>query len=235
MWLTIIIISVTLLLIATCLFLSRKKNRGIEISLHIFYVLVGVLIVFFAIAFIDECLVKGNWHLSVGAAIIGSILMFISGIWTKMRDVKTKAIVDERQKWREKIREDLCVVLSGCNKDGSLSENENENRNRKIAAAIDLRTRVNPNKDDKIIKELDKFLSSAGIIESNITGNTSADEPIETANTSAGEPIEIEKNSAKILLDECGMLLKHDWERAKIETSIVPWRASDKAKMICDK
>ncbi|MFL0564612.1 hypothetical protein ACH0CG_02560 [Microbacterium sp. 179-I 1D1 NHS] len=129
-----------------------------------------------------------DYWVTIGlAALIGVVVGALINIWSVARTIEHKSVIEERQKWRDSLR-DLIPRLVGAN-----------GRDEREQARNAIFLRLNPYRDQEAMRLVDRYLE----IPSRQTG------------------LDVVAHMQR--------LLKHDWERAKIESSIFPVFASRRA------
>jgi hypothetical protein len=129
---------------------------------------------------------------AVSAAVGGLTSAFIS-VWVVTRNIKYKSVIEERQKWRDSLR-DLIPNL--------VSQVDRSSRER-VRDSIVLR--MNPYKNGTAIRLMDRFVSDPS------------------------------RNTGLAVVVHFQDMLKRDWEKAKIEGSFWPYRATERADRIVEK
>ncbi|WP_137755259.1 hypothetical protein [Agrococcus sp. SGAir0287] len=117
-----------------------------------------------------------DWIWSALTALAAGLVGAAVSIFVALRDVRFRAVLEQRQLWREALRTDLPFLLT----------TRSGRERRRLREAIFLR--LNPYKDQSLLRAIDDFL----------------DEPSST-------------NSQRVT-QHAQAMLKHDWERAKLET-----------------
>lgn len=122
------------------------------------------------------------------SALIATLASTALSFWSVARNIRQRAITEERQKWRDALR-NLVPAL--------VRETDKESK-QEIRDSILLR--LNPYKDTEAVQLMDRFLGSQS------------------------------RDDAEFLLVHFQEMLKHDWERSKIEAGWCPLRADHRAK-----
>lgn len=122
------------------------------------------------------------------AAVVSVLISALVSIWGLARSIRHKSVIEERQTWRQAMRE-LVPELVGTT-----------DPTRRVQIRDQIALRLNPNKDRDAILMLDRFL----------------------ADPTRGE--------AEALVKRFQLMLKVDWERAKVEASLFPWCADQRAE-----
>ena len=119
------------------------------------------------------------------AAVTGTFVSTVVSVWTVSRNIKHKAIIEERQKWRDALRELIPRLV-----DADRRDERNQRRDSIIL-------RLNPYKDQDAMQIIDQYVENPS------------------------------RESGLLVVFHFQDLLKQDWERAKIEASLVPlWARS---------
>lgn len=123
------------------------------------------------------------------AALIGVVVGAIVSIWSVSRNIKHKSVIEERQKWRDALRELIPHLVD---------TDDRDERNRVRNSII---LRLNPYKDQEAMFIVDQHVENPS------------------------------KQSGLLVVAHFQDLLKRDWERAKIEASLFPFRARPRADL----
>ena len=126
------------------------------------------------------------------SALIAAAISAAVSVWGVARNIKHKAVTEEREKWRVSLRELVPELVS---------QRKQTARERARDAIV---LRLNPYKDADVIAVIDQFVAAP----------------------SARGRLEV----VACFQD----MLKRDWERAKIEAGLWPWRARDRANGLVD-
>lgn len=126
----------------------------------------------------------------VGPALAAAAVSAVVSVWALSRNVKHKSVIEERQKWRDTLRELVPTFLAS-----TRAKERMQLRN-----SIALRLNPHDEADKRKVELLDAFISQPSA-----------------------------KNE-RAIVEEFQKYLKLDWERAKIEASLRPWFAQERAR-----
>lgn len=131
-----------------------------------------------------------TYWLTLGlAAALGALSVAIVNVWTMVRTIKQKSVLEERQKWRDSLRELVPKLIAA----------EDPIERARIRNTVVLKMNPHDETDVRSVESVDEFISDP----------------------SDQHGIEVVAIFQKIL--------KVDWERAKIEASLRPWNATQRA------
>ena len=93
-----------------------------------------------------------SYWLTVGlAAILGAILGAIVSVWTVTRTIRHKSVIEERQKWRDTLRELVPNLISTADASERV----------RIRNAVALRLNPNDDADVRAVESIDGFLADS--------------------------------------------------------------------------